>query len=187
MSDFGAFADSYRRMLQTALDSWDFEGLGRLAEVLRAARKRGSTILIAGNGGSAAIANHAEYDCTAHQDENALNARSLSSNSTVLTALANDLGYQSVFERQVSRIGREGDVLVLISSKGNSPNVVDACRAAKARGLVTVAFVGFDGGALKGMADHVVHIPLHNYGVVEDMHQACFHVVAQYLRAVDES
>jgi D-sedoheptulose 7-phosphate isomerase/D-glycero-D-manno-heptose 1,7-bisphosphate phosphatase len=182
---FEAFARAYQAQFLKAVEGWDLSALERVADVLAAARARGGTILFAGNGGSAAIANHAECDATkgTHSDGRApLNSRSLSANMSVVTAIANDHGYAEIFERQVALYGKPGDVLVLVSSKGSSPNVVAACRAAQERGLVTVALVGFDGGALKGLADEVVHVPVDNYGIVEDMHQACVHIITQFLK-----
>lgn len=185
MKPFAEFARAYQARFRRAVEDWDLAALERLAAVLADARARGACVLIAGNGGSAAVANHAECDASkgTHVDGRApLNSRSLSANTSVLTAIGNDLGYAAVFEKQVELYARPGDVLMLVSSKGSSPNVVAACRAAKARGLTTVALVGFDGGALRGLADCVVHVPADNYGIVEDMHQACLHLVTQFLK-----
>jgi phosphoheptose isomerase len=187
---FRAFAAAYQERFRRAVVEWDLAALEQLAEVLAQARARDARVLIAGNGGSAAIANHAECDASkgTHVDgKGALATQSLSANPSVLTALANDLGYHAVFEKQVEYYGRAGDVLLLVSSKGSSPNVVAACEAARARGMVTVALVGFDGGKLRGLADHVVHVPVDNYGIVEDMHQACIHLVSQWLRMLAEA
>ncbi|HWE28704.1 MAG TPA: SIS domain-containing protein [Polyangia bacterium] len=183
---FRRFAEAYQDRFAAALARWDLAALERVAGVLAAARSRGARVLIAGNGGSAAIANHAECDASkgTHVDgAPPLDTRSLAANPSVLTALANERGYASVFADQVALYGRSGDVLLVVSSKGSSANVVAACEAARARGLVTVALVGFDGGALKNVADHVVHVAADNYGIVEDMHQACLHVVTQWLCA----
>jgi len=183
---FQQFAERYRAQFAAALDGWDLAALERVADVLAAARERGARVLIAGNGGSAAIANHSECDATkgtAVDGAPTLDTRSLSANTSVLTALGNDLGFETVFAKQVEYHGRAGDVLLLVSSGGNSPNVVQAAKTAKGRGLVTVAFVGFGGGTLKDLADHVLHVPVHNYGIVEDMHQASVHLVTQFLRA----
>ena len=182
---FIGFARAYQERFRRAVEDWDLAALERLAGVLADARSRGARVLIAGNGGSAAIANHAECDGSkgTHVDGVApLDTRSLSANTSVLTALANDLGFHTVFAKQVELYGRPGDVLLLVSSRGSSPNVVAACEAAKAREMTTVALVGFDGGRLRELADHVVHIPVDDYGVVEDMHQACLHLVTQWLR-----
>jgi phosphoheptose isomerase len=184
-SPFRRFARDYQARFRRAVEEWDLGALEKLAAVLDAARARGACVLIAGNGGSAAIASHAECDAskgTFVDGRAPLNSRSLSANTSVLTAIGNDLGYPAIFEKQVEYYGKPGDVLLLVSSKGSSANVVNACRAAKARGLVTVALVGFDGGTLLGLADCVVHVPAENYGIVEDMHQACLHLVTQFLR-----
>jgi phosphoheptose isomerase len=186
-SSFSTFIRSYQQRFIAAIEGWDQAALARLAEVLSAARERGATVLLAGNGGSAAVANHTECDGskgTYHGGIVPLNTRSLSANPSVLTAIGNDLGFAYVFDKQVEYYGRPGDVLLLISSSGNSPNVVNACKAARAKGMVTVALVGFKGGALKDLADHVLHIPVENYGIVEDMHQASLHLVTQYLAMV---
>jgi D-sedoheptulose 7-phosphate isomerase len=182
---FRAFATAYRDRYLDAFARWDLAALEPIAEVLRAARVRGAAVLIAGNGGSAAIANHAECDGSKtadRPDQPPLNVRSLSANPSMLTALANDLGFASVFERQIAYYGKPGDVVILVSSGGRSPNMVAACHAARGRGLVVIAFVGFDGGELKQLADHVLHIPVDDYGIVEDVHQASFHILSRFLR-----
>jgi D-sedoheptulose 7-phosphate isomerase len=182
---FADFFRAYKQGFSESLAAWDEAALARIAEVLRQVRERGGTLLIAGNGGSAAIANHTECDAskgTFHGNGPPLISRSLSANPSVLTAIGNDVGFASIFERQVDYYGRPGDALLLVSSSGNSPNVIKACEVAKARGLVTIALVGFSGGALKDLADHSLFVASHNYGIVEDMHQASIHVVTQYLR-----
>jgi D-sedoheptulose 7-phosphate isomerase len=189
MSDprFPDFFRAYKKSFAEMIEAWDEGALERIAKVLEEARDRGATLLIAGNGGSAAIANHTECDATKgtfHDAAPPLVSRSLSANPSVLTAIGNDIGFASIFERQIDYYGRPGDVLLLVSSSGNSPNVVKACEVAKARGLVTIALVGFSGGALKGLADHCLFVASHNYGIVEDMHQASVHVVTQFLREI---
>ena len=87
-----------------------------------------------------------------------------------------------MFERQLAYYAKPGDAVLLVSSSGNSPNVVRACEHAKARGLPVIAFVGFSGGRLAQLADHVVHIAIDNYGMAEDAHQSVMHVLTQYLR-----
>jgi D-sedoheptulose 7-phosphate isomerase len=184
-ASFKEFFRSYKESFSQALAGWDETALERIVRVLAEVRDRGGTLLIAGNGGSAAIANHTECDAskgTFHAGRPALVSRSLSANPSVLTAIGNDIGFQSIFERQVDHYAREGDALLLVSSSGNSPNVLEACAAAKKRGLVTIALVGFTGGGLKDAADHVLYVPSHNYGIVEDMHQASVHVITQYLK-----
>lgn len=182
---FAEFFRAYKESFREALDGWDESALENIARVLSEVRERGGMLLIAGNGGSAAIANHTECDAskgTFQDGEKPLLSRSLSANPSVLTAIGNDIGFASIFERQVDYYGKKGDALLLVSSSGNSPNVLEACATAKKRGIVTIALVGFTGGALKEAADHCLVVPFHNYGIVEDMHQASVHVVTQYLK-----
>ncbi|MEW5851320.1 MAG: SIS domain-containing protein [Myxococcota bacterium] len=181
---FLEFAKNYQERFIAMVRSWDVESMAKITQVLADARARGNQVLVAGNGGSAAIANHLECDATKGTcvaGHPVLMSRSLSANGSMVTALGNDIGFDSVFEKQVDYYARPGDVVLLISSSGNSPNVVNACKKAKARGLTTVAFVGFKGGALKELADHVLHIPIENYGIAEDMHQATMHLITQFL------
>jgi D-sedoheptulose 7-phosphate isomerase len=182
---FAEFFRAYKKSFEEALQTWDEAALERIASVLAGVRNRGGTLLIAGNGGSAAIANHTECDAskgTFHDGGAPLVSRSLSANPSVITAIGNDIGFKSIFERQVDYYGKSGDALLLVSSSGNSPNMLEACATAKKRGLVTIALVGFTGGALKDAADHCLYVPLHNYGIVEDLHQASVHVITQYLK-----
>lgn len=182
---FAEFFRAYKKSFQEAVETWDEAALERIARVLAEVRDRGGTVLIAGNGGSAAIANHTECDAskgTFHDAEAPLFSRSLSANPSVITAIGNDVGFKSIFERQVDYYGRKGDALLLVSSSGSSPNVVEACVTAKKKGMVTIALVGFAGGALKDLADHCLYVPFHNYGIVEDLHQASVHVITQYLK-----
>ena len=104
----------------------------------------------------------------------------------MLTALSNDIGYELVFQRQLVYYLQPDDAVLLVSSSGSSPNVVRACQYARERGVPTVAFVGFDGGELARIADHVVRVPVDNYGMAEDTHQSLMHVLTQYLRASSE-
>jgi phosphoheptose isomerase len=147
--------------------------------------RRGATLWVAGNGGSAAVSNHAACDLTKWtlvEGARPLRCMSLSCNAPMLTALANDLGYDEVFSKQLSYHAKPGDALLAVSSSGNASNLIRACEFANAAGMTTVAFVGFDGGALKKVARHSVWIPVANYGIVEDSHQSLVHVLAQYLR-----
>ena len=183
-SAFGSFADQYIAGFTAAIHSLDRDALERMATILATARTEGRCVFVAGNGGSAAVANHMECDATkgTHvEGKPPLRSRSLSSNTSIMTALANDLGYEFIFEKQVEYYANPGDVLILVSSGGNSPNVVRACRYARAHGITSIALVGFGGGELKQLADCVVHVPVDNYGIVEDAHQAVFHLIFQIL------
>jgi D-sedoheptulose 7-phosphate isomerase/D-glycero-D-manno-heptose 1,7-bisphosphate phosphatase len=107
---------------------------------------------------------------------------SLSSNVEIITAVSNDIGYAESFAHPLSLHGRTGDLLIAISSSGNSENIVRALKVAESIGMTRITFTGFDGGRCKELSDANIHVISHNYGVVEDVHQACMHVLAQYVR-----
>ncbi len=112
---------------------------------------------------------------------------SLAANMPLLTALGNDISYDAVFSEPLKYYMTDKDAVLLISSSGNSANVVEACKYANSKGVPTIAFVGFKGGKLKEVATHVVHIEVENYGIVEDVHQSLIHALTQYIRARKEA
>lgn len=176
------FLDGYRKLLA----GLDVPALIRVVELLRAARDRGATIYIAGNGGSAATASHLVNDlCKATRPSGcrAVKAVCLSDNVSWLTALANDEGYERVFSGQLENLVQRGDLLIVISASGNSPNLIEAVDVADARGLVTIALLGFDGGALKGRVDEPIWLEseLGAYGPVESAHSLLCHVLTACL------
>ena len=186
MSDFKDFVDDYYRSFVNVLQTFDRAPMQAILETLEAVQASGGCVWIAGNGGSAAIADHAVCDATKGTHvpgEPPLRTFSLVSNTAMLTALSNDVSYKDALRQQLEYYLRPGDAVLLVSSSGNSPNVVEACRYAKSEGVSTIAFVGFEGGELRRMADHVVWIPIENYGIAEDTHQSLIHVITQYLRA----
>ena len=107
---------------------------------------------------------------------------SLSTNVELLTAIANDMGYENVFAYQLQSQSSPGDVLMAVSSSGRSPNIVQALTWARDHGLHTIAITGFDGGDAKLVAEVSIHVDCTNYGIVEDLHQAIMHALAQYIR-----
>jgi D-sedoheptulose 7-phosphate isomerase/D-glycero-D-manno-heptose 1,7-bisphosphate phosphatase len=108
--------------------------------------------------------------------------QSLSANVEILSAIANDNGYEEVFEFQLESHARPGDVLVAVSSSGRSPNIVRALEWCAANDVPSIALTGFTGGPARELATVSVHVDSTNYGVVEDAHQACMHLLAQYVR-----
>jgi D-sedoheptulose 7-phosphate isomerase len=186
MSDIAQFAEDYYRRFTEVLVAFDKSSLGAIVEVLLRVSEAGGTLWVAGNGGSAAIADHTVCDAskgTYVEGQTPLRSVSLSANGPMITALANDIGYDVVFSEQLRYYLEDDDALLVVSSSGNSPNVVEACKYARERGVPTIAFVGFRGGELARLADHVVHVPVDNYGMAEDTHQSLMHVLTQYLRA----
>lgn len=179
------FADWYKGLLSARLQDLDLGAIIDMADVLQEARREGRQVFLAGNGGSATIAS---FFCTdfcktaAGEGKRPMRALSLTDNVSYLTAVANDIGYDSVFVRQLENWLESGDLVFLISGSGSSPNVVRAAEFAKAKGAKVLAMTGFDGGKLRPMADICLHVPCDQYGVIEDLHQAACHMLAFYLR-----
>ena len=183
--DAAEFARRYMHYLGGVLNSIDPESIARFIETLLDARERGATVFFIGNGGSAATASHFANDLAIGTNSYAQPFRvvSLTDNQAIITALANDFGYEDVFARQLRVLGRKGDVVVAISASGNSPNLIRAFEYAKTAGIKTVALTAFDGGRMKQMADEVVHVPTapKEYGPAEDAHMVLDHLIGAYL------
>jgi D-sedoheptulose 7-phosphate isomerase len=146
-------------------------------------------VLVAGNGGSASTASHLACDLGktvlgANPTARASRFRvvSLADNVAVLTAWANDEGYETVFAEQVKMLGRPGDVLIVISASGNSPNIIAAVHAAHERGLETIGLLGYDGGAAKHLVDDAIVIACHDYGHVESAHLVLGHLLTEWFK-----
>jgi D-sedoheptulose 7-phosphate isomerase len=146
-------------------------------------------VLFCGNGGSAATASHLALDLgkstlgrTPRADGPRVRTVCLSDPTPVLTAWANDEGYEGVFAEQVRTLARPGDAVVLLSVSGTSPNIVAAARAARKAGATVIALVGGRGGTVRDLADLAVVVPSEDYGVVEDVHLAIDHMITNYLR-----
>ena len=178
---FGAYADEAAR----AARSVEPAALDRAAAILLDAYTRGAGVFACGNGGSAAIANHLQCDhVKGVRTATDLTPRvvSLSANIELITAIANDMTYDDVFTYQLQSQAGPGDVLIAVSSSGRSPNIVRALTWARDHDLHTIALTGFDGGGAKAVAEVTIHVDGTNYGIVEDLHQAIMHGLAQYIR-----
>ena len=181
----GAFLTDYARTVAEALNSVRPSEIDRAVAELKRAIAHNNLIFSCGNGGSAAIANHLTCDCSKGiATDTTLRPRVMSLSATVelITAIANDIEYAEVFVHQLRNAARPGDVLITISSSGNSENIVRALAWARANGLVTIALSGFSGGRSTQTADINLHIAAENYGIVEDAHQSLMHIMAQYVR-----
>jgi D-sedoheptulose 7-phosphate isomerase len=145
--------------------------------------RAGGKILVCGNGGSAADAQHlaAELVCRVRRDRGALPAVALTTDTSALTAISNDYGYSRVFARQVEALARPGDMLVAISTSGDSENVIEAARQARASGCTVVALTGRGGGALAEHADLLVAAPSDTVSRIQEVHSVVVHVLAQAL------
>jgi phosphoheptose isomerase len=184
-SSAGSYFDAYAEEMTRAAKTVEPETLDRAAAILTEAYTQGARMFSCGNGGSASIANHMQCDHVKgirNQTDLAPQVLSLSTNVELLTAIANDLGYENVFAYQLQSQARPGDVLIAVSSSGRSPNIVHAITWARDHGLRTIAITGFGGGEARAAAEVAIHVDSTNYGVVEDLHQSVMHALAQYIR-----
>jgi D-sedoheptulose 7-phosphate isomerase len=149
----------------------------KIAAAIIAALRSGNKLLIIGNGGSAADAQHiaAEIIGRYKQDRPAYAAIALTTDTSALTAIANDYGFEQVFARQLEGLGQRGDVLLALSTSGRSPNILAALRTARERGLVTIGFTGAKGQALATLCDHLLVSPSEDTPVVQQIHLTVAH------------
>jgi D-sedoheptulose 7-phosphate isomerase len=174
----------YSRRLQEVLQGADWSAVTRLADELRDCWVTGRQVFLCGNGGSAGNAIHLANDflygiSKAHGS--GLRVSALPANSSVLTCLANDQGYDSIFSMQLAVQARSGDVLVALSGSGNSANILKALEQAKAMNMRTYAILGYSGGKAKEMADVAIHFPVDDMQISEDMQLVVGHMVMQWL------
>jgi len=157
------------------------ETIATIADTYAAALRAGGTVFFAGNGGSAADAQHlaTEYVVRYHSNRPALRAVALTTDSSLLTACANDMGFDEVFARQLEALARPGDVLALHSTSGESPNVVRAAQAAKSRGVTVVGFLGKSGGRLKDLTDVALIVPSNDTARIQEIHLAIEHLICE--------
>jgi phosphoheptose isomerase len=180
-----SYFDDYAKEMTRAAQTIAPAAFDHAAAILLEAYQNGSRIFSCGNGGSASIANHMQCDhVKGIRTDTDLkpSAFSLSTNAELVTAIANDFGYENVFIHQLQSQSERGDVLVAISSSGRSANIVRALSWARDSGLRTIAVTGFDGGTARDLAEVSLHVDCANYGVIEDLHQAVMHALAQYIR-----
>ncbi len=186
MSDLARFArdelHQLSELVRLAADTVNAR-IAAYAELALGTIEAGGKILFCGNGGSAADAQHlaAEYVVRLVRDRRALPATALTTDASVLTACANDLGYEQIFARQVEALGRPGDLLVLLSTSGESENVIRAATTAKDAGLSTVALLAGRGGRLRSLVDVAVVVPTDRVSRAQEIHLAIGHIVCDYV------
>ena len=177
--------EQYKRDILTAVEAIDVAAVEKIVKKMLKITTSGGVIFIAGNGGSAAISSHFACDlgkgCTV-PGKKSINVHSLTDNTPWMTAISNDFSYDDVFVKQVENFLTDQDLLLVISSSGNSENVVRALKYATEVGAETVALVGFDGGRCKTLARHSIHIRSLEYGVVEDAHSILEHMITTMIR-----
>ena len=167
---------SDEKLLQTIED---------VSRVIITAFKKGNKILFCGNGGSAADAQHlaAEFSGRFYLNRKALPAEALHVNTSYLTAVANDYGYDAVYARLIEGIGVKGDVLIGLSTSGNSTNIINAFEAAKANGIITVAFTGESGGKMKEISDYLINVPSSVTPRIQEAHILVGHIICEIAEA----
>jgi D-sedoheptulose 7-phosphate isomerase len=187
--NIGEFAKGYFDHLKSVLDKLDLESIEQLASECESARKNGNTIFVVGNGGSAttasSMANDIGFDIIKKTGtKDSFKVLALTDNNAVLTAIANDVGYDNVFISQLKIHYRPGDKLLVISASGNSENIVRAAKWVKEQGGRIIGFLGFSGGKLKEISDIVIHAKTEagEYGPVEDLHLIINHVLAHWFQ-----
>lgn len=153
------------------------------ANVLLSAINNGGKVLVCGNGGSAADAQHfaAEFVCRYKDDRPPLAAIALTVNTSAITAIGNDYGFEHIFARQVEAFGGRGDVLVAITTSGKSPNVLLAIKAAKERGLKTIALTGSSGSVMDKLADIAIVVPSEETARIQEMHELIYHSWCEFI------
>lgn len=180
-----SYLDAYAEETARAWKTIDAGPFAEAAAILLEAYTHDARMFSCGNGGSASIANHMQCDhLKGIRNTTDLTPRvlSLSTNVELLTAIANDVGYENVFVYQLQSQSRPGDVLIAVSSSGRSPNIVQALTWARDNGVRSIAITGFDGGQARMAAEVSIHVDCTNYGIVEDVHQGIMHALAQYIR-----
>ena len=176
----------YAARLSDALRNLDLAAVESLARALEECWQTGQQVFFAGNGGSAGNGTHLVNDLlypVSGRAGSGIRAHSLAANPAVLTCLANDEGYDSVFAMQLGVMARPGDVLVALSASGNSPNILLALRTAREIGMRSFAILGGTGGKALALADVPIHVPVQDVQVAEDVQMAIGHMVMQWLRA----
>jgi D-sedoheptulose 7-phosphate isomerase len=186
-ADKASFTREYFASLKAVLDRIDVGQVAAFMAELERAYQDDRQVFIIGNGGSAATASHMATDLgktvfgrPPRSRRRRFRVTSLTDNVALMTAIANDLGYEHVFTEQLVILARPGDLLVVVSGSGNSPNVVRAVEWARGTGLRTAGLLGFDGGATLPLLDVPLLVPDFNYGFVEDVHMVLDHLVTAY-------
>jgi D-sedoheptulose 7-phosphate isomerase len=153
----------------------------KVVDVITTAFKNGNRIYFCGNGGSAADAQHlaAEFSGRFYTDRKALPAEALHCNTSYLTAVANDYGFELVYSRMIDGIGETGDVLIGLSTSGNSANIINAFDVAKNKGLITVGFTGITGGQMKSQCNYLVNVPSSDTPRIQECHITIGHIICQ--------
>jgi D-sedoheptulose 7-phosphate isomerase len=186
-SDRTAFARDYLDGLRACLDALPIESIARMMALVENAYDTGKQVFVLGNGGSAATASHMASDLGKtvlprdRPDVRRMRVMSLTDNVAWMTAIGNDIGYASLFAEQLENWVAPGDLVIVISGSGESPNILEAIRRAKVHGATVLGLLGFEGGAARTLVDEHVLVQSSHYGFVEDVHVAINHLVTKWM------
>jgi D-sedoheptulose 7-phosphate isomerase len=179
---------NYTNALSNILKDYDWSIVEQLAHDLWQVRQNGKQVFICGNGGSAGNAMHIANDFlygASPQKGGGLRVNALSSNSSVLTCLGNDLGYEEIFSYQLATLAQAGDILIVLSGSGNSANIVKALEQAKSMAVKSYAILGFSGGKAKDIADASIHFAIDDMQISEDLQMIVAHMLMKWLRTAN--
>ncbi|WP_232824616.1 SIS domain-containing protein [Algibacillus agarilyticus] len=179
--------NEYAQTLSVILSETDWSSVEIFADKLKSVIKTKNHLYICGNGGSAGNAMHLANDFlygVSPNLANALKVEALSANSSVLTCLGNDLGYDSIFSRQLKVKAEKGDLLLVLSGSGNSSNIIKAIEEAKIKGMYTVGILGFDGGKAKEILDMPIHFDINDMQISEDLQLIVGHMLMKLLSKI---
>lgn len=177
--------NEYSAKLQQVLQQTDWRMVEPLASALLDAAKSGRQVFLCGNGGSAGNAIHLanDYLYGIAPGGHAMKIEALSANSAVLTCLGNDIGYENIFSHQLKVKADEGDILLVLSGSGNSPNILNALKVAAEKGMQSFAILGYSGGKAKSMVDFPLHFAVDDMQIAEDLQLIVGHMLMQYLHS----
>ncbi len=179
------FSKKYFESLYMIFDKFPFDEWAHIINLLEDAYTKKKTVFFIGNGGSASTASHMANDLmfgVAKNNGNGFKAASLCDNNAITMSIANDKDYTKVFSEQIKTLGRSGDILIVLTGSGNSPNLIEAVNEAHKIGLVTIGFLGMDGGMLKELVGASIVVPSDDYGLIETVHVALNHLLVDYFK-----
>jgi len=181
--------DDYLKELRKAMDELDSDELNKIIDILKKAYDGNNSIFIIGNGGSASTASHFACDLGKgalgnlyNSDKKRFKVYSLTDNCSSITAIGNDISYDDVFFQQLKNLASKNDILISFTASGNSPNILKAIDFANSIGLISIGFLGFNGGKAADKLLHKIIIKSYNYGIVEDLHLVLEHIITQCLK-----
>jgi D-sedoheptulose 7-phosphate isomerase len=189
MQTYTAAISDYLKGLRNTIEDLDVGEIDQVCRIFKNAYDQERTIFLMGNGGSASTASHIACDINKGACLNAkkkFHVMALTDNLPVITAIANDINYDSIFLEQLKSFAKPGDVVVGISGSGNSPNVLKGIEYARQTGCTTIGVCGYDGGKLKTLVDCCFHVKINDMQIVEDLHLVLGHILMRVLHVGDE-